>query len=91
MGRRDLLNLGMGAAVFSLAELAWRQAGRPALGAKGDNAMGTLRAWIPRGDPLQVLLDGNARLGDVKTRSSRHPPRRHSNVYWPNTGGITAT
>lgn len=56
-----------------------------------DNAMEPIRACIPKGDPLQILLDGNARLADFEGRYSRHPPRRHDNIHWPNTGKITAT
>ncbi|MDE0647816.1 MAG: hypothetical protein OXI08_07215 [Cyanobacteria bacterium MAG IRC4_bin_6] len=53
--------------------------------------MEPIRACIPKGDPLQILLDGNARLADFEGRYSRHPPRRHDNIHWPNTGKITAT
>ena len=80
MRRRDLLNLGAGTAAFSLAELAWQRAGHPALG-----------ACAPVGDPLQALLDGNARFVDFENATSRHPPRRHGNGYWPTTGKTTAT
>ena len=58
----------MGAAVCGLAEVAWQQAGRPALGAGKDSGMELLQACIPEGDPLQVLLEGNARFADFETR-----------------------
>jgi len=68
MRRRDLLNLGAGAAAFSLAELAWQQVDRLALGAEKDATMEPLGACTPGEDPLQALLDGNARFVSFESR-----------------------
>ncbi len=92
MQRRDLLNLGLGTAALSLAELArQRIGGGHVFAAEKDASMVPLKACTLEGDPLQVLLDGNARFAAFETRYQRDPPRLHSNVYWVNTGRITAT
>jgi len=81
----------MGAAVCSLAELAWQQAGRPALGAGKDSGMEPLRACIPEEDPLQVLLDVNAWFADFEARYRQASSGATQHVYWPSTGKTTAT
>lgn len=86
MQRRDLLNLGLGTAAFSLAELARQRVGHPALGAEKDASTAPLAACTPEGDPLQVLLDGNARFADFETRyqqaSSEAARQRLLAEYW---------
>ena len=86
MRRRDLLNLGAGTAAFSLAELAWKRAGYPALGAEKDATREPLGACAPEGDPLQTLLDGNARFATFETRyqqaSSPAARQRLLADYW---------
>ena len=86
MRRRDLLNLGAGTAAFSLAELAWQQVGRPALGAEKEATVAPLGACTPVGDPLQALLEGNARFVDFESRyqqaSSQGARQRLLADYW---------
>ncbi|MCY4359130.1 MAG: carbonic anhydrase [Cyanobacteria bacterium MAG APA_bin_95] len=86
MRRRDLLNLGAGTAALSLAELAWQRFGHPALGAEKDATVEPLGACAPAGDPLQALLDGNARFVDFESRyqqaSSQAARQRLLADYW---------
>ncbi|MCY4055598.1 MAG: hypothetical protein OXF67_06965 [Cyanobacteria bacterium MAG CAR4_bin_6] len=53
--------------------------------------MEPLRACIPGGDPLQVLLDGNARFADFETRYRQASSEAAQHVSWPGTGKTTAT
>ncbi len=87
MQRRDLLNLGLGTAAFSLAELArQRIGGGHVFAAENDATMAPLKACTPEGDPLQVLLDGNARFAAFETRyqqaSSAAAQQRLLGEYW---------
>lgn len=94
MRRRDLLNLGAGTAAFSLAELAWQHVGRHAIGAEKDTAM-DFRACTPEGDPLQVLLDGNARAAEFETRYRQAPSdtarQRVLAEYWKDNCHLVST